>query len=420
MEKEKLIAIPYLRFSSGRQAQGSSYERQHGMIAEWLQRHPQYVLSTMRFEDMGISGWSGAHLENGFGKLLEAINMGHIPTGSVVLCEAWDRIGRLEPLQMIGILSNILKAGVNIITLDDGTEYTRESANGPHLFLLAAKVQQANLFSENLSRRISESWESRRKKADNGEAIKKRLPVWLAKNNQIREEIAPIIVEAFELYAAGWGERRIRRRIKERCISEDGTILYPELHKVSPAGVQSWWDMKTAIGYWNDIPGVHPAVISMELWIRVQQERKSRYTGPKKSAPSKHPLTGLVICGNCGKNYRMKNDKRKTPVMTCGHRGRLGADACTNGKAIPVDVLEAVMMFTCLDYIKRAVISEHPSLNVKKLAEIEFRLGEVHKQLKSLADTIAITGAIDELVNKAKDLNEEKTALEYERTLLSC
>lgn len=419
MESEKLIAIPYLRFSSDRQAQGSSYERQQSMIAKWLQDHPEYALSPMRFEDLGVSGWSGEHLENGFGKLLAAIKSGHIEKGNVVLVEAIDRMGRLEPMDMIPLLSGILKNGVNIITLDDGTEYTRTSANGQHLFLLAAKVQQANLFSENLSRRISDSWKSRRKKADNGEAIKKRLPVWLSKDNQLREDIAPIIVEAFELYASGWGERRIRGRIKERCTNESGTILYPELHKVSPAGVQSWWDMRTAIGYWNDTPNVHPAVIPMELWVRVQQERARRFTGPRLAAPSKHTLTGLIKCGRCGNIYRAKVDKGKSPVMTCGHRARLGGDACSNGKAIPVDVLEAVMMFTCLDYIKKAVISEQPSLNVKKLAEIEFRLGEIHKQLKSLADTIALTGAIDELVSKAKELSEEKTTLEYERTILS-
>lgn len=389
------------------------------MIAAWLQDHPEYTLSSMRFEDLGVSGWSGDHLKNGFGKLLAAIKSGHIEKGSVVLVEAIDRMGRLEPMDMIPLLSDILKNGVNIVTLDDGTEYTRASANGQHLFLLAAKVQQANLYSENLSRRISESWNSRRKKADNGEAIKRRLPVWLNKDNTLREDIAPVIIEAFELYAAGWGERRIRRRIKERCVDGNDTIIYPELHKVSPAGVQSWWEMKTAIGYWNDIPDVHPAVIPMDLWMRVQQERKSRYTGPKLSAPSKHPLTGLVICGHCGKNYRMKDDKRKSPVMTCGHRGRLGSDACANGKAIPVDVLEAVMMFTCLDYIKKAVVSEQPSLNVKKLAEIEFRLVEIHKQTKAMVDTIAITGAIPEIVSKVKELTDEKTTLEYEQTILS-
>lgn len=105
--------------------------------------------------------------------------------------------------------------------------------------------------------------------------------------------------------------------------------------------------------------------------------------------------------------------------MNCSHRGRLGGEACSNSKAIPVDVLEAVVMFTSLDYIKKAVVSEQPSLNVKRLAEIEFNLEEVHKQLRMLAETIAVTGPVGELINKVNELKEERSTLEYEKTILS-
>lgn len=406
------IAIPYLRFSSGKQAHGTSYERQQQMIAEWLRLHPEYQLSTMTFEDLGISGWSGEHLDYGFGKLIAAIKEKHISAGSVVLVEAIDRIGRLQPLEMITHLSDILLNGVNIITLDDGVEYTKESINGAHLFLLAAKVQQANLFSENLSRRVTASWDAKRRQADRGEPVKRRLPVWINSDNTLNQDIAPIIVEIFELYASGFGTRRIQHRIKLRC-QEKGINI-----KISNAGIQHWISMKLAIGYWNDIPNVHPAIVTEELWWRAQKERERRSKGKKLSAPTKHPLAGIVVCGVCGCTYRVKAETGKSKVMHCSRRDELDNRNCSNKKAIPIAVLETVRMMTGLDYIEKAILSTQPSVNTTRLAEIDQKLSALHSQLKSLADTIVSVGALPEIVAKAGELKYERESLELEQTIL--
>lgn len=87
-------AISYIRFSSEKQAKGSSLERQQTMLAQWLESNPEYVLSDLRFQDLGVSGFTGAHLENGFGQLLAAVENGSIEPGDVVLIEAIDRVGR--------------------------------------------------------------------------------------------------------------------------------------------------------------------------------------------------------------------------------------------------------------------------------------------------------------------------------------
>jgi len=406
------LAIPYLRFSSGKQAQGNSYERQQQMIAAWLQLHPDFLLATMRFEDLGISGWNGEHLDYGFGKLIAAIREGYIPAGSVVLVEAIDRIGRLQPIEMIRHLSNILSNGVNIITLDDGIEYTKDSVNGQHLFLLAAKVQQANLFSENLSRRATASWDAKRKQADRGEPVKRRLPIWINPDNTLNQDMAPIVVEIFELYASGFGTRRIQHRIKQRC-QEKGISI-----KISNAGIQHWVSMKLAIGYWNDSPNVHPAVVSEELWWRVQKERERRSKGKRLSAPTKHPLAGLVVCGVCGCTYRVKAETGKSKVMHCSRRDELDNRNCSNKKAIPVAVLETVRMMTGLEYIEKAILSTQPSVNTTRLAEIDQKLSALHSQLKSLADTIVSVGALPEIVAKASELKNERESLELEQTIL--
>lgn len=116
MEKPKRLAVSYIRFSSGAQAKGDSERRQSEMLARWLEQHKDYELLDTKFKDLGRSGWSGEHLEHGFGQLLAAIDAEVIPAGSMVLVEAIDRVGRLAPMEMLPLISRIVNAGVSTST----------------------------------------------------------------------------------------------------------------------------------------------------------------------------------------------------------------------------------------------------------------------------------------------------------------
>ncbi|TXR39078.1 recombinase family protein [Ectopseudomonas mendocina] len=107
-------AYSYVRFSSGKQAGGSSLERQRAMVAHWLEKHPDYSLSLTSFEDLGRSGWKGEHLENGFGKLLAAVEAGVIQPGDVILVEAIDRTGRLAACRTFPLAGRIAHRSWNL------------------------------------------------------------------------------------------------------------------------------------------------------------------------------------------------------------------------------------------------------------------------------------------------------------------
>src|SRR3990167_6975290 len=236
------------------------------MQARWLEAHPDYTLSPLRFEDLGKSGWDGAHLENGFGKLKAAIDEGLIRPGDAVIVEAIDRAGRLEPTEMFPVITHILNAGISIHTLDDGVAYTKQSVNGHHLFLLLAKIQQANNYSETLSRRIHATYDRRKAQAKAGEQIKRHTPLWLTSDGVLIEPLVPLVKQAFEDYAAGLGERRIVRRLRESG--------HDKLATINGTTVKRWLRNPIAIGYWNDIPNVYPPVVEKELYYRVQHQLK--------------------------------------------------------------------------------------------------------------------------------------------------
>jgi len=231
-------AYSYVRFSSDQQKHGASLERQKSMVAEWLQKNPEYTLSDVTYEDLGISGHNGDHLDNAFGRLLAGIESGAIAPGSMIVIEAIDRAGRLHPDMMLNIFTSITIAGVQITTLDDGVVYSSDTNKSNNLFLLVAKVQQAWSYSDNLSRRVRDAYQRKREKAAQGITTKRRTPAWLTSDGEVIPEVARFVVQAFEDYATGLGERRIHRRIYEH-------IECPEaLKNLSPGTVKKWFNNK--------------------------------------------------------------------------------------------------------------------------------------------------------------------------------
>lgn len=423
-------AYSYIRFSSAEQAHGASLDRQRAMIDQWVSRHPQYTLSAVRFEDLGVSGYSGKHKEHGFGKLLAAIESGAIRAGDCVLIEAIDRAGRLEPLEMFPLLGDIVRAGVSIVTLDDGVMYTKESANSNHLFMLVAKIQQAHQYSETLSRRVKDAYSRKREAAKAGAHTTRRKPLWLDKDNNLIPELVPIIRSIFEDFAAGIGERRVLERVRGK---------HPLLENLNPSTLKRWARNKAAIGWWSnnhlrlksgklpshipeseEIPNVYPAVITDELFYRVQKRLASSYK--PKSAGKKYLLSGLVVCGVCGSNFGVLKNPKSPNTMVCMNRHRLGKEhGCSNSRSIPYFLLEYIQTITSSEYILKAMKQQQLSTNEKRLIAIEQQLIEENNKVDRLSNVIAsldgdelpaLTAKLKESAIKLRELKEEKERIE--------
>lgn len=403
-----LQAFSYIRFSSAQQQHGSSLARQQDMVGKWLVRNPDYALSELSFQDLGRSGYSGAHLENAFGRLLAAVENGAIPSGSKILIEAIDRAGRLEPMEMLPLLSKIVKAGVALVTLDDGIEYDRESVNSNHLFLLVAKVQQAYQYSDTLSRRVKDAYTRKRELAVAGGGATRRTPLWLDADGQLVEDLAPIVQSIFRDYADGIGERRILARVRGQ---------HPALESLNPTTIKKWLKNPTAVGRWKDIEDVYPAVVPKDLWFRVQ---KRLADGAKlKSASKTYMMSGLVVCGRCGKNFGVVNTKRSPAVMWCMARHRLGAAGCSNSRSIPMHVLTLICSQTMQAPLGRAAVSQNLTENEKRLLAIEGEVADLQRKSENLVDLIAEHGkTLPSIRLKLEKLTASLEALEQERALL--
>src|ERR1035441_8281842 len=120
----KRHAYSYIRFSSLEQAKGDSYRRQMARTEDFCKYH-NLILNETRFEDLGVSGWTGKNIERGrLGDFIAAVKAGKIEKGAVLIVENLDRFSRLKPLEAYAKLGEIIKAGVSVVTLEDGKFHT--------------------------------------------------------------------------------------------------------------------------------------------------------------------------------------------------------------------------------------------------------------------------------------------------------
>lgn len=402
-------AFSYARFSSAIQKKGSSLERQQAMVGSWLLRHPNYALGDLTFQDLGKSGWKGDHIKEGggFAELLTAVRAGVIQAGDAVLVESIDRAGRLDTLDMLTrVIAPILDVGVSIITLDDNVVYTRQSLDGGSIYILLGKIQAARQYSDNLSRRLTASYDSRRRLAAEGKTPKRITPVWLTSNGVVIQEIAEQVKQAFELYTSGLGKAVIAKRMRESGIAA--------LAKTSGPGVEGWLRNEAAVGRWNGSQ-VYEPIVDISLFQLAQIEGEKRKTAPRAKTAA-HFLVGLVKCGCCGNNFIMRTIGGVQVSMRCRKRQEL--KGCDNKKVIPKEIIDTVYKHTSFNAALEVVNREHNGVNEKAIIAADAKLLEISKQMQELSSAILTVGAIPEVLSQLQQVQEAREITERHLAVL--
>lgn len=78
----------------------------------------------------------------------------------------------------------------------------------------------------------------------------------------------------------------------------------------------------------------HPAIVSTELWDRVQEERSRRKTernigsGGTAKYQNRYPLSGMLICPHCGRSLRRRQVYKKKIQWLCSTYIEKGKQTC--------------------------------------------------------------------------------------------
>jgi len=317
-----------LRFSTPAQALGQSEERQLKAAQDYADKHGLSLLEGDKLSDMGLSAFRGLNRTSGaLSGFLEAVRTGRIPRGTVLIVEAMDRLSRESPLRALNQFSEIILAGIKLVTLKDGLIHDEASVDAQpyRLFHSLALMIAANAESSLKSGRVSEAWASKRRRAKDGHVLTPIRPAWvdLIDGKLVaNREGAKTVLRIFHDVAAGMGCYTVAKRLQAEWMK---TGNYPPLSGdrktagwnksrireiiISDAPLGALHTHTKSKDGKNRIPGekierYYPVIVDQTLANRARAAIASRSFGKagagRKGTVYSNLLSGIAKCGVCG------------------------------------------------------------------------------------------------------------------------
>lgn len=437
----KVKAYSYLRISSDRQKQGGGIRRQMEASAKWAEDNGYELAETIA--DEGLSAFTGTHAKKGgFARFLAAVDSGAVERGSILIVESLDRLSREKVMDAFDQFRDILKRGINIVTLVDGQVYSEDSMNQNigQLFMSLGVMLRANDESATKSNRGKAAWQQKRAAAADGSKIlTKNAPAWLEVNEDrteflIKEPHGQTIKKIFEMSINGVGAYSITRYLNQNLdtypamgAAKSWNDSYVIRILTSPAVLGHFQphekidNKKVPIG--DLVKDYYPAVVDEDTYYLAQSALKSRKTGAagRKGEYFANLFSGIAFCGKCGGGMLHRN-KGKRPrgyrFLRCANS--LKGNGCTCPAWRYSEFEEAFLKWVAEVSFAEIFEELEPS---NKMAELNQRkevcsakLGEKKEAYKALVGRFANPelpeALLTSLINHSKEIQAEIDDLE--------
>ena len=390
MKQKHYIAGLYFRLSQEDERQGESVsiDNQRSMLRKYAEEHGFEIHD--EYIDDGVSGTTFDRPD--VQRLLDDAKTGVINT---IIVKDLSRFGRnyIEVGQYVDYVFPAF--GIRFIAIQDNVDTENRDSNAMEMMPIV------NIFNEwhaaNTSKKIKAVRRTNAlagvysaKKATYGYlkgTDKKRTPV-------IDEETAPIVRRIFEMYASGISPIKIADILNAEGISSPGKHAYEKYgHKGRPNEMRLWCAVSiramlnnimyighlpmlqgTTVSYKNHKRQVkdmsdwvitynnHEPIISQELWDKVKERQKHMAQGRKTKTGFVHPLSGFLVCADCGSKLKTSGHLNgpKTAYQyhfDCGLHIRYGKTICFS-HFIPAKDIEAIVLDDIREMAQRIVLDE--------------------------------------------------------------
>lgn len=450
-------AYSYIRMSTAEQLEGDSLRRQGKKTREYAERLGLELVED--YDDIGVSAYRGRNSEQGaLGRFLEAVHTGDVPKGSHLVIESMDRLTRQSAMMAVSLMSEIIQAGITIVTLDNNISYSSETVSSSQatLFIAVGEMIRAHEESRRKSMMLADVWdEKRRGIRESLKTATARIPAWLTVNESSGSIVdiparAAVVREVFDLACNGFGTYSIARLFNERDEPAWGA---PKRTKIRPAGstkvVPMWRESyikkiisnRAVLGEFQShrvgsdeagrrirIPvgdvvlGYYPRIIDDQLFreANLAMERRRISAKGRKGAVYSNIFSGLLHCIQCGSTMRFI-DKGQPPK---GGKYLRCSRSVTGGlcikKAYRYDAVEATVLQFLENLDVHKVLGGEPlsrriaDLRLEK-QNLEIDLKALDEKISNTFSTISSFGGTRSLTTGLGDL--ERSAASIRRSL---
>lgn len=355
LPKLKRVAA-YARVSVERGRTLHSYSAQVSYYNELIQKNPEWEFAGV-YSDLGISG-TGIEKRNDFKRLLQDCEEGKI---DIILTKSISRFAR-NTVDLLNVVRHLKELGIEVRFEKEGISSL--TGDGELMLSILASFAQEEVIStsNNIKWAIKKKFESGKPQC--------RYKIygyrWDGDNLVIEPEEAKIVKLIFQMYLNKVSAERMEIELKEMGviatnggyfnigtirdmllnITYTGNLLLQKSYTPNPLVRRKVKNNGEVPKYY--VENNHEAIIPMEMFIQVQEERKRRKAEGQRANFGKNItcFSCRVKCPICGKNYmrnsRSKNsDGVKAHIWTCGTRLTGGSKACP-GKTINEIALKRV------------------------------------------------------------------------------
>lgn len=342
----------YTRFSTPEQAAGDSARRQMAAAHKWAEDRGMVLDDRLSFADEGVSAYRGgnADTDRGLGLFVYACKEGLVEPDSYLLVESLDRISRMTPRKAQQLVNEIVDAGVTIVTLTDGQEYTAERLDSdPTAMLISLMVAwRAHEESKVKGRRVAAAWAEKRERVRRGDDVKltTKSPGWLQWSHEGFQLIEPhtsTVQRVYRMTLDGVGEHTIAKALNEDGVPVMGRgkawhrstvsklLRNPAvIGKLTPGHMEFDTKGKRTRVTEEPVAGIYPPAISAEDWaaVRAIKDGTTRApTGRAAARPVQNMFGGLARCPDCGaamtRVFKGRNNGIPKLVCTMAKAGKV-------------------------------------------------------------------------------------------------
>jgi DNA invertase Pin-like site-specific DNA recombinase len=414
--RQRRTAISYARFSDPKQARGDSEGRQDRDFRRFCQQHNLTPLSEV-YADRGRSGYRDEHRKKGrLGQLIAAAKGGSFERGSIIVIEAWDRLGRLRPDKQTDLVAELLRTGVDIGICQLNDIFTEEDFGTHKWAILSTFIMLAFQESKQKSERVAASYAKRREQArESGKPMTGRVPAWLRIVNgefvPIPERVAAFR-RVFELSAAGYGQARIIRTLNKEGHAPMGRSKNGWGHSY----IQLILTDRRALGELTMVdgtvlPSYYPRIVSDDLFALAnkadsgQEDAIGRKSGPR-DRKWVNTFQGLLVNALDGEGFFIH--KKRSHLML---EGAGGANGRGKSQTFPYDVFEEAILGQLREVNPADVLPTPETDKPKTVDVLRAKLANIRADIAGLqADLKQAYSRALAAVLREKEAEEEQTA----------
>ncbi len=386
MKQKHYMAGLYYRLSQEDERQGESVsiDNQRAILRKYAEErgfeiHDEYI-------DDGVSGTT--FQRPGVQRLLDDAKTGVINT---IIVKDLSRFGRnyIEVGQYVDYVFPAF--GIRFIAIQDNVDTENRDSGAME------RMPIMNVFNEwhaaNTSKKIRAVLKSN---AREGKYHARKAPYGYVKSDTekktpiVDEEAAAVVKRIFEMRASGLSPHKIADKLNEDKIPNPSKYSFDKYGIVGKRNHFNLWAFcavnsilrnPTYLGHmaqqrwssisyknhkrykkdeseWIVVKNTHEPIITQELWDKVREVEKSVAQGRKTKRGYTHPLSGFLICADCGGKMKLNYINRDGKLyFNCGNHLRLGKSYCFS-HFIQAKDIESIVLDDMREMAQRIVLDE--------------------------------------------------------------